>query len=113
MLEPWAVEAFERLWGLYPRQECRMQAFAAWRALPPTPQLADAIAAAVADRVQRGWGADGARFVPALGRFLEERRWQERWVPEPRTDRRASDGPRVPDADQTEQYLAGLRSVAR
>jgi hypothetical protein len=77
-----SVRAFDALAEIYPRKDYRVLALRAWQALNPSPALAAVIHAAVAARLSAGWGRDQAlHFLPKLARFLEERHWQERYVP--------------------------------
>jgi hypothetical protein len=89
-LEPWAVELFEELWALYPRKDARVAGMRAWHTLAPTRELAGFILAHVRTRLALGWGATPVRFLPQLRTFLDERRWQERYVPEARAPAAAS-----------------------
>lgn len=76
ILEPWSLAAFDRFMAAYPRPEARRRAHDAWRALNPTPELAEHILADVLRRVAAGWAAE-PRFVPFPAKYLDERRWQE------------------------------------
>lgn len=81
-LDAASLDAFERLWAIYPRQEARVPALRAWHALNPSRDVADFILAHVQMRVKAGWARDvEPRFLPLLRTFLEEARWQERYVP--------------------------------
>ena len=80
VLEPWSLEAFGRFMAVYPRPEARKRALDAWRELSPTPELATLIVADLNKRIAAGW-AEELQFVPFPAKYLDERRWQERYAP--------------------------------
>jgi hypothetical protein len=95
VLEPWSLEAFDAVWAIYPRKDARVAAVRAWHTLAPTRDLAGFILGHVRTRLALGWGDTPARFLPQLRTFIDERRWQERYVPEARAPAAAT--PQLPD----------------
>lgn len=80
-LESWSLRLFDELWALYPRKDVRVASMRAWYALNPPRELGELIVAHVRVRLTLGWARDTPpRFLPQLRTFLEERRWQERYV---------------------------------
>lgn len=108
VLAGWSIAACDRFLESYPQKQGRFAAKQAWIRLNPDEPLADRIVAVVRDRVAKGWARE-LRFVPFPGKFLDERRWQERWTPPAPAPQEL--GRRVDDAQTTSQYLATLRDV--
>lgn len=110
VLESWSVEACDRFLEAYPQKQGRVAALRSWQALNPDRALAQVILAAVTDRVARGWARE-LRFVPWPGKFIDERRWQERWTPP--APPLPNSGSQVPGIEATSAYLAEHRKAAR
>ena len=80
MLEPKSLALFDELWSIYPRKDRQVVALEAWRTLNPPLDVGGLIVAHVRIRLRTTWRDLAPRYVPQLGRFLAERRWQERDV---------------------------------
>jgi hypothetical protein len=67
-------ESFDRFWESYPRKDAKQTAERAWRKLKPTPELVEAIVAAV-DRQAKSWR--DPQFIPMPATWLNGARWKD------------------------------------
>jgi len=110
VLEPWALEVFDRLRAIYPRLGSKREEMQAWVELNPSRELADFIVAHVQTRLRLGWVRDTPRrFIPFLENFIAGCRWQDRYEPPTETPpaRAAPEGMTVmrscPDCGATQE----------
>jgi hypothetical protein len=97
---------FSRVWEIYPRQIGKAEAWAVWVELAPGPELVAQIVAAIeahtgSEQWARSLAEDGGRFIPALAKFLQKRRWED--SPPAKRD---SDGCVDMDSDEAAELIA-------
>lgn len=69
---------FARFWRAYPRKVKREHALKAWRVLKPSPELTDAILAAIEQHKHTDdWVKDGGKYIPHPTTWLNGRRWED------------------------------------
>lgn len=110
VLSPEAVEAGNRFLAAYPVKQNQAAAKRAWTRLNPDENTIAAIFANLEAREGMGWSRN-ARFIPYPARFLEDRMWEETYIPRDAPPAAEPIGRAVPDADATEAYLATLRAA--
>jgi len=68
---------FDRFWVAYPRRQAKREAWKAWCALKPSPDLVETIVRSV-DAHRAQW--DDPRFIPLPATFLRGERWLDEIV---------------------------------
>jgi hypothetical protein len=75
-------ESFRRFWARYPRKIGKGAAEKAWQKLNPSPELVETILAQVeAAQATEQWQKDGGAFIPLPATWLNQRRWEDEYVP--------------------------------
>ena len=69
---------FEAFWAAYPRKTHKDRARSAWRRLSPTPELCQAMAAALErDKHSRQWTKDNGEYIPYPASWLNAKPWED------------------------------------
>jgi len=72
------ADGFAAFWESYPKKQGKGAALKAWRAIHPSTELRDTIAASVeAQRTCRQWLKDGGQFIPNPATWLRQQRWED------------------------------------
>jgi hypothetical protein len=66
---------FATFWGLYPRKQGKVRAWAAWEKVQPP--LAACVAALAWQVNQPGWRKDGGIYVPLPATWINGRQWED------------------------------------
>lgn len=90
---------FEAFWAAYPRKTHKDRARSAWRKLSPTPELCQAMAAALErDKHSRQWTKDNGEYIPYPASWLNAKPWEDDPPP-------TSPGPGQPLRGEGVRYL--------
>lgn len=77
--------AFAEFWDQYPRKDGKQAAIEVWRRLRPDAVLCERIAVDVAARARSPqWVKDNGQFIPHARTYLNQRRWDDGFVPSAR-----------------------------
>lgn len=71
-------ESFAKVWNAYPKRTKRDKALEAFRRQAPDAALVERMLKAI--ERQKGldaWKLEGGRFIPALAKWLDDRRWED------------------------------------
>lgn len=79
--DPDASPDFLRFWALYPRKVKRLRALRTWIKLNPSPELAEAILAALRLQLEHNLSRTDRKYIDHPSTWLNERCWEDEVVP--------------------------------